>query len=76
MVPHFLAPPELGAGGRSGVFMPHSASILDITYSPLLYAWLIPLFPLVGFLINGVLGPLTGKPLPNWLPARLVREAC
>ncbi len=36
--------------------MPHSA---------LLYAWLIPLFPLLGFVINGVLGPLTGKPLPK-----------
>ncbi len=33
--------------------------------SPLLYAWLIPLFPLLGFLINGVLGPLTGRPLPK-----------
>ncbi len=33
--------------------------------SSLFYAWLIPLFPLVGFLINGVLGPLTGKPLPK-----------
>ena len=31
----------------------------------LLYAWLIPLFPLIGFLINGFLGPLTGKPLPK-----------
>ena len=31
----------------------------------LFYAWLIPLFPLVGFLINGVFGPLTGKPLPK-----------
>ena len=30
-----------------------------------MYAWLIPLFPLVGFLINGVLGPLIGKPLPK-----------
>ncbi len=38
--------------------MPHSDSSL-------LYAWLIPLFPLLGFLINGVLGPLTGKPLPK-----------
>ena len=33
--------------------------------SSLYYAWLIPLFPLIGFLINGVLGPLTGKPLPK-----------
>ena len=33
--------------------------------SSLFYAWLIPLFPLIGFLINGVLGPLTGKPLPK-----------
>lgn len=33
--------------------------------NPLWYAWLIPLFPLVGFMINGVLGPLTGKPLPK-----------
>ena len=33
--------------------------------SSLFYAWLIPLFPLLGFLINGVLGPLTGKPLPK-----------
>ena len=31
----------------------------------LLYAWLIPLFPLLGFFINGVIGPLTGKPLPK-----------
>jgi NADH-quinone oxidoreductase subunit L len=31
----------------------------------LIYAWLIPLFPLIGFLINGLLGPLTGKPLPK-----------
>ena len=38
--------------------MPHSDQTL-------LYAWLIPLFPLIGFLINGVLGPLTGKPLPK-----------
>ena len=38
--------------------MPHSDSSL-------FYAWLIPLFPLLGFLINGVLGPLTGKPLPK-----------
>ncbi len=38
--------------------MPHSDSSLY-------YAWLIPLFPLIGFLINGVLGPLTGKPLPK-----------
>ena len=45
--------------------MPHPVSILDVSSSPLLYAWLIPLFPLVGFLINGVLGPLTGKPLPK-----------
>ena len=36
--------------------MPHSDQTL-------LYAWLIPLFPLIGFLINGVLGPITGKPL-------------
>lgn len=36
--------------------MPHSDQTL-------LYAWLIPLFPLIGFLINGVLGPLTGRPL-------------
>jgi NADH-quinone oxidoreductase subunit L len=40
----------------------HFASLFD---SPLWYAWLIPLFPLIGFLINGVLGPLTGKPLPK-----------
>ena len=33
--------------------------------NPLWYAWLIPLFPLVGFIINGVLGPLIGKPLPK-----------
>jgi NADH-quinone oxidoreductase subunit L len=33
--------------------------------SSLFYAWLIPLFPLIGFLINGVLGPLAGKPLPK-----------
>ncbi len=33
--------------------------------SSLYYAWLIPLFPLIGFLINGVLGPLTGKPIPK-----------
>ncbi len=38
--------------------MPHSDSSLY-------YAWLIPLFPLIGFLINGVLGPLTGKLLPK-----------
>ena len=38
--------------------MPHSDNSL-------LYAWLIPLFPLLGFLINGVLGPLTGRPLPK-----------
>ena len=38
--------------------MPHSDQTL-------LYAWLIPFFPLIGFLINGVLGPLTGKPLPK-----------
>ena len=38
--------------------MPHSDPSL-------IYAWLIPLFPLLGFLINGVLGPLTGKPLPK-----------
>ena len=36
--------------------MPHSDQTL-------MYAWLIPLFPLIGFLINGVLGPVTGKPL-------------
>ena len=40
--------------------MPHSDQSLW-------YAWLIPLFPLVGFLINGFLGPLTGKPLPKLL---------
>jgi len=45
--------------------MPHS----DHT---LFYAWLIPLFPLVGFLINGVLAPLlTGKPLPKALAGGL-----
>ena len=31
----------------------------------LFYAWLIPLFPLIGFFINGVAGPLFGKPLPK-----------
>ena len=36
-------------------------------HSELWYAWLIPAFPLLGFLINGVLGPLTGKPLPKKL---------
>ena len=38
--------------------MPHSDQTLW-------YAWLIPLFPLIGFLINGFLGPLVGKPLPK-----------
>ena len=38
--------------------MPHSDPSL-------FYAWLIPLFPLVGFFINGVIGPLFGKPLPK-----------
>ena len=38
--------------------MPHSDPSL-------FYAWLIPLFPLVGFFINGMVGPLFGKPLPK-----------
>ncbi len=49
--------------------MPHSDQSL-------MYAWLIPLFPLIGFLINGVLGPLTGKPLnkafAGWLATAAV----
>ncbi len=45
--------------------MPHSDQTL-------LYAWLIPLFPLVGFFINGVLAPLLmGKPLPKALAGGL-----
>lgn len=41
----------------------------------LLYAWLIPLFPLIGFLINGFLGPLTGKPLPKAVAGGLATVA-
>jgi len=48
--------------------MPHS----DPT---LLYAWLIPLFPLVGFLINGFLSPVAGKPLPKPLAGGLATLA-
>ena len=48
--------------------MPHS----DPT---LLYAWLIPLFPLVGFLINGFLSPIAGKPLPKALAGGLATVA-
>lgn len=48
--------------------MPHSDQTLW-------YAWLIPLFPLIGFLINGVLGPLTGKPLPKLFAGALATAA-
>ena len=48
--------------------MPHSDQTL-------LYAWFIPLFPLIGFLINGVLGPLTGKPLPKVVAGALATVA-
>jgi NADH-quinone oxidoreductase subunit L len=48
--------------------MPHSDPSL-------IYAWLIPLFPLIGFLINGLLGPLTGKPLPQKLAGGLATVA-
>ena len=48
--------------------MPHSDQTL-------LYAWLIPLFPLIGFLINGVLGPLTGKPLAKVAAGALATAA-
>ena len=51
-----------------GANMPHSDSSL-------LYAWLIPLFPLLGFLINGLLGPLTGKTLPKSLAGGLATVA-
>ena len=57
-----------GSEGLSGVHMPHSDPTLA-------YAWLIPLFPLLGFFINGVLGPLTGKPLPKALAGGLATAA-
>jgi len=41
----------------------------------LLYAWLIPLFPLLGFFINGVLGPLIGKPFPKVFAGSLATVA-
>ncbi len=50
---------------------------MPLTHSDpaLLYAWLIPLFPLIGFLINGFLGPLTGKPLPKAVAGGLATAA-
>ena len=48
--------------------MPHSDQTL-------IYAWLIPLFPLIGFLINGVVGPIIGKPLPKLFAGALATAA-
>ena len=48
--------------------MPHSDPSL-------IYAWLIPLFPLIGFLINGLLGPITGKPLPKVVAGSIATAA-
>jgi len=48
--------------------MPHSDQTL-------LYAWLIPLFPLIGFLINGVVGPLIGKPFHKMFAGSLATIA-
>ncbi|MDP2960676.1 MAG: hypothetical protein Q8N71_04555 [candidate division Zixibacteria bacterium] len=31
------------------------------------YIWLIPLLPLLGFLINGLLGKKLGKTLVSWI---------